>query len=74
MPLERVLEPYLVEPHLVEPYLVYIVEESASELHPADSESGAPVIFLEWPSVAEQFQGYLDCSGCEAKRRPQHHF
>jgi len=70
LPLERVLEPYLVEhylvepylvepylvePYLVEPHVVYIAEESASELHPADLESGAPVVFLELPSVAEQF-------------------
>ena len=62
--MERVLEPYLVEPYLVEPYLVephlvYIAEESTSELYPANSESGAPVVFLELPSVAEQFRGIL---------------
>ncbi len=49
------VEPYLVEPYLVEPYLIYIAEESASELYPADLESGAPVIFLELPSIAKQF-------------------
>jgi len=48
---------------------VYIVEESASELYPANSESGAPVVLLQLPSVAKQFQGYLDCSGREVKRR-----
>ena len=58
MPLERVLEPYLVEPYLVkpyvvEPYLIYIAEESVSELYPADLKSSAPVIFLELPSIAE---------------------
>jgi len=53
---------------------VYIVEESASELHPANSESGAPVILLQLPSIAEQFQGYLNCSSREVKRRSQHHF
>jgi hypothetical protein len=51
----------------VELHLVYIAEESASELHPADLESGAPVVLLQFPSVAEQFQGYLDCSGREVK-------
>ena len=63
-----------MEPHLVEPHLVYIAEESASKLHPADSESGAPVVLLQLPSVVEQFQGYFDCSGREVKRYSQHHF
>jgi hypothetical protein len=66
--LEKVLEPHLVELHLV-----YIAEESASELHPADLESGAPVVLLQFPSVAEQFQGYLDCSGREVKRHSQYY-
>jgi hypothetical protein len=47
--------------------------ESASELHPADLESGAPVVLLQFPSVAEQFQGYLDCSGREVKRHSQYY-
>jgi hypothetical protein len=51
---------------------VCIAEESASELHPADLESGAPVVLLQFPSVAEQFQGYLDCSGREVKRHSQY--
>jgi hypothetical protein len=62
-----------VEPHLVELHLVYIAEESASELHPADLESGVPVVLLQFPSVAEQFQGYLDCSGHEVKRHSQYY-
>jgi hypothetical protein len=57
-----------VEPHLVEFHLVYTAEESASELHPADLESGAPIVLLQFSSIAEKFQGYLDCSGREAKR------
>ena len=48
---------------------MYIAEESASELHPADLKSGAPVVLLQLPSVVEQFQGYFDCSGREVKRR-----
>jgi hypothetical protein len=38
----------------VELHLVYIAEEFASELHPTDLESGAPIILLQFPSVAEQ--------------------
>jgi hypothetical protein len=45
-----------------------------SELHPADLESGAPVVLLQFPSIAEQFQGYLDFSGCEVKRHSQYYF
>ena len=65
----HLVEPHLVKPDLVKPYLVYIVEESMSELHPTNSKSGAPVIFLELPSIIKQFQGYLDYSGRKAKRR-----
>jgi hypothetical protein len=31
-------------------------------------ESGAPVVLLQFPSIAEQFQGYLDYSGREVKK------
>ena len=68
------MDRHLVELHLVELHLVYIAEGSASELHPADLEGGAPAVLLQFPSVAEQFQGYLDCSGREVKRRSQHYF
>ena len=53
---------------------MYIAEESVSELHSADLESGAPIVLLQFPSVTEQFQGYLDCSGCEVKRRSWYYF
>ena len=49
----HLVKPYLVEPHLVEPYLIYIAEESVNELHPADSENGVPIIFLELPSITK---------------------